>query len=147
MSEQLCQVRSLAGQILTSPAWESGLRDYWVWWRWKVSFIYAHVCPRSTHTLVWVGWIAEASEVSTLGYWVAHPLSVLPSDVCQRPIPETKHQTTHKPCTKHDMSMQPNVIPLAPQGHFFQQLYHKTVWGMSSPKTSSLFVWCDIAWP
>ena len=33
--------------------------------------------------------------------------------------------------------MQPNVIPLIPQGHFFQQLYHKTAWGMSSLKTSS----------
>ena len=35
--------------------------------------------------------------------------------------------------------MQPNVIPLTPKGHFFQQLYHKTARGMSSPKTSSLF--------
>ena len=32
--------------------------------------------------------------------------------------------------------MQPNVIPLTPQGHFFQQLYHKTARGMSSLKTS-----------
>ena len=33
--------------------------------------------------------------------------------------------------------MKPNVISLTPQGHFFQLLYHKTVRGMSSLKTSS----------
>ena len=56
------------------------------------------MCPHSTHTLVWVGWIAEASEAPTLGSWVAHPLSVLP--VCHCLISETKHQT---PCTKQDV--------------------------------------------
>ena len=120
MSEQLCQACSLAGQTITSPTWESGPRDYRTWWRRKVSFIYAHVCPRSTHTLVWVGWIAEASETSTLGYWVTHPLSVLPSVPTSWDIPETKHQTPHKPCTKQDMCKNPNVIPLSPQGHFIQ---------------------------
>ena len=50
------------------------------------------------------------------------------------PIPETKHQT---PCTKQDMCMKPNVIPLTPQGHFAPQLYLKTVQVMSSLKTSS----------
>ena len=32
------------------------------------------------------------------------------------------------PCTKQDMYMKPNMIPLrlTPQGHLFQQLYHKT---------------------
>ena len=40
--------------------------------------------------------------------------------------------------------MQPNVIPLTPhdQGHFFQQLYHKTPQGMSSLKTSSYSIVC-----
>ena len=44
-------------------------------------------------------------------HWVCYP-------VCQRPIPETKHQTPCKPCTKQDMCMKPIVIPLTPQGHF-----------------------------
>ena len=94
--------------------------------------VYIRVSTLHTHTLVWVGWIAEASEASTLGSWVTHPLSV-----CHCPIPETKHQTPCKPCTKQDMCMKPNVIPLTPQGHLVPQLYHRTAWGMSSLKTSS----------
>jgi len=35
--------------------------------------------------------------------------------------------------------VKPNMIPLTPQSHFIPQLYHKTVQGMSSLKTSSLF--------
>jgi len=33
--------------------------------------------------------------------------------------------------------MKPNVIPLAPQGHFVPQLYHRTARGTSSLKTSN----------
>ena len=49
----LCWACSLTGQTLSPSAWESSLRDYRAWWRWKVSFMYAHnMCPHSTHTLV-----------------------------------------------------------------------------------------------
>ena len=43
--------------------------------------------------------------------------------------------------------MQPNVIPLTPQGHFLQQLYHKTARGMSSLKNSSLWMQWNPAYP
>ena len=92
-----------------------------------------HPHSTHTHTLVWVGWIAEASEASTLGSWVTHPLSVLPSVSMSHPW--NKYQKPCKPCTKQDTCMK---IPLTPQGHFVPGLYHKTVWGMSSLKTSSL---------
>ena len=49
----------------------------------------------------WVGWIAQASEVPTLGSWVTHPLSVLPSVPMSHPW--NKHQTLYKLCTKQDM--------------------------------------------
>ena len=53
----------------------------------------------------WVGWIAQAysSKGPSLGYWVIHPLSVLPS-VPTSP-PWNTHQTlckSCKPCTKQD---------------------------------------------
>jgi len=51
----------------------------------------------------WGGWIAQAaysSEGATLGYWVIHPLSVLPS--VPRSHPWNTHQTPNHACTKQD---------------------------------------------
>ena len=104
---------------LSLSARESGLRNYRTWWGRKVSFIYAHnVCPRSTHTLVWVGWIAEALRRLHLGtewhtHWVCYP-------TCECPGTSLKQNTRHH--ANHALSRtKPNVIPLVPQGHFIQQ--------------------------
>ena len=64
----------------------------------------AHSCTQpieqyaTKQTLGWVGWLAQASEGPTLGSWVTHPLSVLPS--VPTPHPWSEHQTPCKPCTK-----------------------------------------------
>ena len=51
----------------------------------------------------------------SLGSWVTHPLSMLPSVPTSHP--GNTHQTPCKSCTKQDMCMKPNVIPLTLQGH------------------------------
>ena len=67
-----------------------------------------HVSTFHTHTLVWVGWIREAFEVPTLGSWVTHPLSVLPSVPLSHPwnktpnTMQTMHQARHVHETKRD---------------------------------------------
>ena len=43
-------------------------------------------------------WVAQTSEGPTLGSWVTHPLSVLPSLPMSHPW--NKHQTPCKPCNK-----------------------------------------------
>ena len=54
-------------------------------------------------------------EGPTLGSWVTHPLSVLPS--VPTSYPWNKHQTPCKPCTKQGMWNQTWYIPLIPRGH------------------------------
>ena len=71
-------------------------------------------------------------EGPTLGSWVTHSLSVSPSVPTSHPW--NKHQTPCKPCTKQDMWNQTWYVPLIPRGHFFPQLYLKTVRGISSLK-------------
>ena len=53
------------------------------------------------------------------------------------PIPKmnTRHHANH--ALVGYVKPKIRVIPLIPQGHFVPQLYHKTVWGMSSLKTFS----------
>ena len=82
-------------------------------------------CTQPNEQGVWVGWMVQASEGPTLGSWVTHALSVLPS--VPTSYPWNKYQTPCKPCTKQDY-VKPNIIPLAPQGCFVPQLYHKP-WG------------------
>ena len=75
-----------------------------------------------------VGWRALHWGPEWHTHWVCYP-------VCQHPIPAwNKHQTPCKPCTKQDMWNQTWYVPLIPWGHFFPQLYLKTVRGMSSLK-------------
>ena len=64
-------VISRARLSLPQSAWPSVVK--------MESELYVHVSTLHTHILVWVRWIAEASEAATLGSWVTHPLSVLPS--------------------------------------------------------------------
>ena len=93
-TEQLCWACSLTGQTFTPSMWESAPLDYRAWWRCfyvctqHVSTFHTHT---HTHTLVWVGWIAEASDAPTLGSWVTHPLSVLPSAPTSHPWNKTHH--------------------------------------------------------
>ena len=86
--------------------------------------------------------LIATESVSTALLWLLSP----PEVGINRHVPymhkahfPSSHQTPCKACTKQDMCMKPNVIPLTPQGHFVPQLYHRTVRGMSSLKTSSYF--------
>ena len=75
-TEQLCQACSLTGQTLTPSMWVSGLWDYRVWWRWKVSFMYAHnVSTFHAHISVIV--------VDSRSLWGAYPgvLSGTPTEL------------------------------------------------------------------
>ena len=79
-------------------------------------------------------WIAQASEVPTLGSLVTHSLSVLPS------VPRSnKRQTPCKPCTKHDVW---NQTWYHLHRSLRATLFHnyKTVRDMSSLKTSIVIV-------
>ena len=95
-TEQLCRACSLTCKTLTSSVWESGLQDYQAWWRWKVSFMYAHnMCPHSTHTHISVSGVDSRSLWGIGPEWHTH-LVCYPVGHC--PISETKHQTPCKPC-------------------------------------------------
>ena len=93
-------------------------------------------CVHVPHTHI------SVSEVGSRSLWGTYPgvLSDTPTEcVTQCAIVPCLKQNTrhHAPCTKQDMCVKPDVIPLTPQGHFVPQLYHRTAKGLSSLKTSS----------
>ena len=137
--EQLCQVCSLTGQTLT-PSRESlaarlpSVHACMVKMESELYVCTQHVSTFHTHISV--------SEVGSWSVWGAYPgvLSDTPTEcVTQCVIVPCLKQNTrhHASCTKQDMCMKPNIIPLTPQGHFVPQLYHRTARGLSSLKTSS----------
>jgi len=101
------------------------------------SELYLHTtCVHVPHTHI------SVSGVDSRSLWGVYPwvLSDTPTECVTQcaNVPSLKQNTRHH--TNHALSrtcMQLNVIPFTPQGHFFQQLYHKTARGLSSLKTSS----------
>ena len=109
--EQLCQVCSLTGQTLT-PSRESlaarlpSVHACMVKMESELYVCTQHVSTFHTHTLVWVRWVAEASEAPTLGSWVTHPLSVLhsvPLSHAWNKTPDTMHHALSRICAWNQM--------------------------------------------